>query len=212
MKGCFQTHQIPPGTGMSPSALGDGDQAGFGVALRAAVSNTGQGAGEQWLSHPRGHHCIAGLWHEEKSSFLSLPCLVITSASGSCSTNPAGTFPARTAEGLGALLLLSPVPWSTLGWREGGRQQLLELLPSHYAACSHCPYQGLQVLQLVPQLEELRRRQQDGVQGVDHGRGKLEVLLPKQYVCHGVEDVFCIQKQTKLPTYHRGEKPGEKDG
>lgn len=60
-------------------------------------------------------------------------------------------------------------------------------------------YQCLQVLELVPQLEELRGGEQDGVEGVDHGRGELEVLLSQQDVGHGVEDVLRIQQEAELP-------------
>lgn len=38
-------------------------------------------------------------------------------------------------------------------------------------------YQSLQVLELVSQLEELCGGEQDSVEGVDHGGGKLEVFL-----------------------------------
>lgn len=71
------------------------------------------------------------------------------------------------------------------------------------------PYRCPQVLQLVPQLEELGGGEQDGVQCVHHGGGKLEVLLPQQDVRHGVEDVLRVQKQTELPVCHRGEKEEE---
>lgn len=60
-------------------------------------------------------------------------------------------------------------------------------------------YQSLQVLELVSQLEEFRGGEQDGVEGVDHGRGKLEVLLSEQDVCHRVKDVLCIQQEAELP-------------
>ena len=54
-------------------------------------------------------------------------------------------------------------------------------------------YQSLQVLELVSQLEELSGGEQDSIEGVHHGGRELEVLLPKQDVCHRVEDVLCIQ-------------------
>lgn len=60
-------------------------------------------------------------------------------------------------------------------------------------------YQGLQVLELVSQLEELCGGEQDGVEGVDHGRGELEVLLSEQDVRHRVKDVLCIQQEAELP-------------
>uniref|UniRef100_A0A2D4J6U3 Uncharacterized protein n=1 Tax=Micrurus lemniscatus lemniscatus TaxID=129467 RepID=A0A2D4J6U3_MICLE len=60
-------------------------------------------------------------------------------------------------------------------------------------------FRALQILELVPQLEELRRCQEDGVEGVDHGGSEAEVLLPQEDVCHGVEDVFCVQEEAELP-------------
>lgn len=60
-------------------------------------------------------------------------------------------------------------------------------------------YQSLQVLELVSQLEELGGGEQDGVEGVHHGGSELEVFLPKQDVCHRVEDVLCIQQEAELP-------------
>lgn len=45
-------------------------------------------------------------------------------------------------------------------------------------------YQSLQVLELVSQLEELSGGEQDGIEGVHHSGRKLEVLFPKQDVCH----------------------------
>lgn len=45
-------------------------------------------------------------------------------------------------------------------------------------------YQSPQVLELVSQLEELCGGEQDGVEGMNHGRGELEVLLLEQDVCH----------------------------
>lgn len=56
---------------------------------------------------------------------------------------------------------------------------------------------------MVPQLEELGRRQEDGVEGVDHGGSEAEVLFPQEDVCHGMEDVLCIQEQAELPVRHQ---------
>lgn len=60
-------------------------------------------------------------------------------------------------------------------------------------------YQGPQVLELVPQLEEFCGGEQDGIEGVHHGGRKLEVLFPEQDVCHRMEDVLCIQQEAELP-------------
>lgn len=60
-------------------------------------------------------------------------------------------------------------------------------------------YRSLQVLELVPQLEELSGGEQDGIEGVHHGGRELEVLLPKQNVCHRMEDVLRIQQEAELP-------------
>lgn len=65
-------------------------------------------------------------------------------------------------------------------------------------------YQSLQVLELVSQLEELSGGEQDGIKGVHHGGRKLEVLFPKQDVCHRMEDVLCIQQEAELPGKQAG--------
>lgn len=74
---------------------------------------------------------------------------------------------------------------------------------SHRHIFSGATYRRLQILELVPQLEELGRSQEDGVEGVDHRRGKLEVFLPQQDVSHRVKDVLSIQEKTELPAWHQ---------
>lgn len=59
------------------------------------------------------------------------------------------------------------------GWQDGGARVHTGFPSQSPQAQYQCP----QVLELVPQLEELCGGEQDGVEGVDHGRGKLEVLF-----------------------------------
>lgn len=74
--------------------------------------------------------------------------------------------------------------------------------------CSRGLYRSLEILELVPQLEEFRRSQEDCVEGVNHCGGKLEVFLSQQDVRHGVEDVLRVQEQTELPEGTKKQKFG----
>lgn len=99
----------------------------------------------------------------------------------------------------------TPIIWWGGGKREDQSTQPSTMQhPQHFRgrgrSCSTGQYRGLQILELVPQLEELRRSQEDCVEGVDHRGGELEVFLSKQNVRHGVEDVLRIQEQTELPS------------
>lgn len=95
---------------------------GFGVALGDATSTAGRGAGGRCLTQPRGHHCIAGLPHEEEEKFSSLssPCLGVASAGGSCSANPVGAFLAGTAEGPGSSAPVVTCPLACVRVEGGG--------------------------------------------------------------------------------------------
>jgi len=116
-KGCFWTHQVhlAPARAHQPRKMETRGPMGWPSGLLHPPQDEG-------LAQTRGHCCIAGLQHEEeeKSSSLSLPCLDVTGASGSCSANPVGAFPAGTAEGPGGSAPAVTCPWPVLGRREGG--------------------------------------------------------------------------------------------
>lgn len=130
-EGTFLDPPSPPGTGMSlrrwrPGGFWGGSVTGWPSGVLCPPQ-----AGGRWLSHSREHHCIAGLQQEEKPSSLSPPCLDVAGAGSSCSANPAGAFPAGTAEGPGGSAPAVTCPPARVG-AEGGRRQLLEGLGSPF--------------------------------------------------------------------------------
>lgn len=66
--------------------------------------------------------------------------------------------------------------------------------PIYLCVCVHVrvPHRRAQVFELVPELKEFSRGEQNSVESLYHGGCKLQVLLLQQDVSHGVEDILCV--------------------